>query len=132
MAKYAAFGTAFKRSGATVGQVANISGPGLSLDTADATTHDSPGGWEEVVPTILRSGEVTLEILFDPDNVTHQGLRTDMTSKLLQAFSLVFVDATPTTWSFNGYVTRYEPGNPHEGLSSLSCTIKISGQPTLA
>jgi hypothetical protein len=61
MTKYAAYGTTFGVTGGTViAQVKSVSGPGIKLDTVDVTTHDSTGGWEEVVGTILRSGEVKL------------------------------------------------------------------------
>ena len=72
MAKYAAFGTLFKRGATTIAAVSNISGPGLSLDTEDVTTHDSASGWEEVVGTILRSGEVSLDLVYDPNAATHK------------------------------------------------------------
>ena len=61
MTKYAAYGTALTKGaypGTEVAQVTSISGPGISLDTVDVTEHDGDG-WEEVVATILRSGEVT-------------------------------------------------------------------------
>jgi hypothetical protein len=40
-----------------VANVTNIGGPSLALDVEDVTSHESTGGWEEVVATILRTGE---------------------------------------------------------------------------
>jgi predicted secreted protein len=55
-----------------VANVTSIGGPALALDTEDVTAHDSTGGWEEVVPTILRTGEVTLDINYDPASQMHR------------------------------------------------------------
>ncbi len=136
MTKLAAFGTLFKRGAVTIAQVKSISGPGLSLDTEDVTSHDSTAGWEEVVGTILRSGEVTLDLIYDPAAATHKyasgGLLYDLVSRTAQAFSLVFPDVAVTTWTFNAFVTGFEPSAPVDGALSASVTLKITGQPTLA
>lgn len=55
-----------------VAQVTNIGGPSLALDVEDVTAHDSTGGWEEVIATILRTGEVTLDINFNPASPMHK------------------------------------------------------------
>jgi len=116
--------------------VTNISGPGLSLDTEDVTSHDSTGGWEEVVGTILRSGEVTLDIVYDPDNATHKyaaaGLLHDLVSRVAQTYNLYFSDSTPATWSFSALVTGFQPGMPVNGALTASVTLKPTGAVTLA
>jgi len=55
-----------------IANVTNISGPSLALDVEEVTSHESTGGWEEVVATILRTGEVTLEINYDPASHMHR------------------------------------------------------------
>jgi len=136
MAKYAGYGTAFKRGATTVAQVRNISGPGLSLDTEDVTTHDSPSGWEEVVATILRSGEVTLELVYDPNAATHKnasgGILADLVARTSQTYSIVFPSSPAVTWSFTAYCVGFEPGAPHDGALTASARYKITGAPTLA
>ena len=54
-----------------VGQVVSITGPSLALDTVDVTAHNSTDGWEEHVATILRTGELTLEVNYDPASPMH-------------------------------------------------------------
>jgi predicted secreted protein len=135
MAKLAALGITFGPTGETVvANVKNITGPGLKLDTADVTTHDSTGGWEEVVGTILRSGEVKLDLVYDPSGATHKnaghGLLALMVAKAAHGFTLTFPDAV--AWSFNGLVTGFEPAGPHDKDLTASVTIKVTGQPTLA
>jgi len=120
----------------TIAQVQSIGGPGLSLDTEDVTTHDSTNAWEEVVATILRSGEVTLDIVYDPAEDTHDGtagngLVSRLKNIVMTDFSLVFSDTASTTWSFDGYITGFEPGEPHDGALTASVTAKITGDMTL-
>ena len=122
---------------ATVAQVMTVGGPSLALDTEDVTTHDSTNAWEEVVGTILRSGEITMDIVYDPAEDTHDatagaGLLSRMEGKTITDFSLVFPDAASTTWSFDGYVTGFEPDADHAGALMASVTLKITGDPVLA
>jgi predicted secreted protein len=136
MTKYSAFGTQFKRGATAIAQVTNISGPGLSLDTEDVTSHDSTGGWEEVVGTILRSGEVTLELAYDPNAATHKnaagGILADLVSRASTSYSIVFPSSPAVTWTFTALCTGFEPSAPVDGALTASVTYKLTGQPTLA
>jgi len=136
MAKYASYGTLFKRGATTVAAVSSVSGPGLSLDTEDVTSHDSTAGWEEVVGTILRSGEVTLDLVWDPNAATHKyasgGLLYDMVQRTSTTFSIVYPSSPTVTWTFTAFVTGFEPSAPVDGALTASVTLKITGQPTLA
>jgi len=131
MTKYAALGTRLEKGAVAYAQVTNISGPGLSLDTEDVTSHDSTGGWEEVVGTILRSGEVTLEIVYDPGGATHAALLVDLAARTrIDTYTLDFPDAV-TIWDFNAFVVGFEPTAPVGGALSATVKFKLSGQPTL-
>lgn len=121
---------------ATIAQVQAISGPSLAADTIDVTTHDSTNAWEEMVVGILRSGEVSVDIVYDPADDTHDatggnGLLTRLNSRVRTDFSLIFSDTGSTTWGFNGDVTGFVPGMPHDGALTAAVTIKITDSPTL-
>jgi predicted secreted protein len=135
MAKYAAFGTLLKRAGTTIAGVQNISGPGLSLDTEDVTTHDQATAWEEVVATILRSGEISLDIIYDPNAATHKyaagGLLSDLVLRTAVSYTLIFPSSGTVTWTFTAFVTGFEPGAPHDGALTASVKMKLTGAPTL-
>lgn len=116
-----------------IAQVQNISGPGLALDTEDVTTHDQATAWEEVVATILRSGEVSVDIVYDPNGATHDagtGLVNMLDARTLVGFSMVFPGAV--TWAFAAYVTGFEPGAPHDGALTATTKLKLYGAPVLA
>jgi predicted secreted protein len=132
--KYAAYGTTFGTTGdAVIAHVKSLTGPGLKLDTADVTTHDSAGGWEEVVGTILRSGEVKLELVYDPADATHKnagvGLLAIMIGRATDGFTLTFPNAS--AFIFNAYVTGFEPSAPHDKDLSATVTLKLTGSPTI-
>lgn len=135
MAKYDAFGIALKKGGTAYAQAKSISGPGMSLDTEDVTSHDSTGAWEEVVGTILRSGEISMDIVYDPAHATHKyaagGVIYDFVQRTAIALTLVFPDAATTTWSFNALVTGFEPQGPVDGALTATVKFKLTGQPTL-
>jgi len=127
--KYSAFGTALLMDGTPIAQVSSISGPGLSADTVDVTTHDSPGGWEEVVVSILRNGELTLEIVYDP--AAHADLIATYEGKTKQSYELQFPDDAYTAFIFDAYITNFEPDMPVDGALTASITIKLTGEPIL-
>ena len=117
----------------TVASVKSIGGPGLALDNEDVTTHDQSTSFEEVVPTILRSGEVSIELVYDPNDATHKastaGFIDDVEAKILAFFQIIFPG--PYTWGFQGYAVGFEPSSSVDGALTASATIKITGQPTL-
>ncbi len=131
----AAFGTAFKKGGTTIARVTNIS-LSFTVDTEDVTSHDSTDSWEEVVPTVIRSGEIKLEINYDPDGATHyataaSGLlhalinKTDVTD-----YTIVFPNTEEYSFA-HAYVVGFEPAMPVGGKISATATIKPSGVVTL-
>ena len=118
----------------TISEVRDISGPSLAVDTEEVTNHDSTAAWEEFVATIVRSGEVTFDLNYHPTESTHDagtGLIADMVAKTLRNFQLIFTDAGTSTWTFAAFITGFEPSTPVAGALSASCTMKLSGQPTL-
>ena len=122
--------------GETLGAVAyvqSLGGPGLALDVEDVTTHDSASAFEEVVATILRSGELSLDIVYDPNAATQSaaaGLVGMVEDKTLAAFSIVFPGAV--TWAFAAYVAGFEPSAPFDGALTASVKLKLTGAPILA
>ena len=108
-----------------IGNITNFSGPGISLDTVDVTAHDSPSAWEQILPTILRSGEVTFDINYSP--VTHAaagGLLLRLTTRAVDTWT---IGGPMGAWSFSGYVTGFEPAAPFDGKLNASVTIKPTG-----
>jgi len=143
MANYASFGTLLKigdgatptENFTTIANVMDISGPSLSLRTAESTHQTSTGGWADYIGTIKDGGQVTFPILFDPVENTHDagaGLIKDMVDRTKRNFQIVFPDTANTTWTIPALVTGFEPGAPVDGNLTANVTLKVAGQPTLA
>lgn len=145
MAKYAGYETMLNWGDGEVSEaflpvsyVTNISGPGLSLDVEDVTSHDQTTAWEEVVPTILRSGEISIDLIFDPADDTQDFTAALAMGSQLEArgvatnWQIVFPNhATHTTWTFAAHVTGWEPSAPVDGALTIAAKMKITGLPTL-
>ena len=139
MAKFDAFGTQLFRGtsggGTAYAQVQSLTGPGLSADVIDVTNMASTNAWEEVVVGILRSGEMSMDIVYDPENATHanagSGLLADFLARASTTFTIVFPDTGATEWTFSAFVTGFEPSMPHDDALTAAVTFKLSGDITL-
>ncbi len=109
----------------TIAEVLDISGPGTTLNTEDATNHDS-GGWREPVPTLLEGGEVTFDINYY-HGTTQTSMRQDMEARTRRTYQMVLPTTPIETLKFNGYVTNFEYSAPVEGILRASCTIMVTG-----
>ncbi len=138
MTKIAALGAKLFRgtnAGDLYGQVTNLDGPGLSVDVIDVTTHDSTNAWEEAVAGILRSGEVSMDIVWDPADAFYAnagtGLLADLIARVPITLTLQFPDVATTEWTFQALVTGFEPSMPVDGLLGASVSFKPTGNMTL-
>lgn len=118
-------------SGAIAG-VKSINGVSLSLDTQDVTTMNSTGGYEEVIPTIIRTGEVELELVYDPAAATHTsasagGLVYDLVHKTLSYYHIYIPVGSGYNWVFQAYVTGFEPKFAVDGAMEATATLKVTG-----
>jgi predicted secreted protein len=134
MAKQAAFGTSIKiTAGTVIGNVTAIKGPSIALDTVDVTSHDSTSGWEEVVATILRSGEVTIDMDYDPANAQVKNASGGLLYLLTTRASASFTITLPSTAAiiFTAFVTGFEPDMAVDGALTASLKLKPTGAVTL-
>ncbi len=109
----------------TIAEVKDISGPSMSLNMEDATSHDS-GGWREEIPTLLEAGDISFDINYTGGTSQTILAEAQMTRERLN-FQMVLPLATPVTKAFSGYVTSHEYSAPVEGILTASVTIRVSG-----
>lgn len=129
--KISAYGTTLVMNGDDIAQVTNISGPSFGLDTVDVTTHDQANAWEQHIATLLRSGTVTVDIVYDPDLSSHADTLGAMVGKDAESFELNFPDPAKSQYLFDAFVTGFTPSAPVDGALTASVTLKITGEPTL-
>lgn len=137
--RYAAFGAQLQRGDgadpevfSTVAGVYDITPPPLSADTSDVTAHDSPARFEEHVKTILRSGEPTFSLRFDPGDTDHQQLLADYKDTSAHTFKVIFPDTDDSECTFSALVTGYAPTAPHDEFLGVEVTMKPTGEVTFS
>lgn len=118
-----------------IANIADITGPGVSVDTDDVTAHDSVGAWEEAVGTIKRSGEVGFELNWVPDEASHADDPAGILGGLdrdAHPWRITWPDDTTTQWTFSAILTGFEPNAPVDGKLSADVTLKPTGPLTFA
>lgn len=120
----------------TLAEVKDIDGPDISLDTEDITPHDAVGGWEEFIPTILRSGEVTFDLNFVPSSAQHGdvagGVINLLKTRTKRNWKLVLPTSPAYEWTFAAYVVGFSNSMPVGGVLGASVTLKVTGVLALA
>lgn len=127
-------GITLKRDDNLIAEITNLTGPELSLETIDVTSHDSADDFREYIGGLLDGGEIQIEGIFKAADTSGQiGLQTDMLAKTLQTFVLTFPTSVTATWTFTALVTRFKASDfPLDDAQRFSATLKISGKPVLA
>lgn len=118
-----------------IARVRDISGPGITQSFAEVTAHDSPGRYKEWIATLLELGQITFDIVWDPNNATHDntsGILAELTGGSKNNYQVVFPTNPAITWTIPAFVESLSPAEPVDGALMASVTLKPSGQPTLA
>lgn len=121
----------------TVFEALSISGPGMTADVIDVTSHSSTGGFREFIGGLKDGGEVTFDVNLSPQHVTHNdtsatGLRKLLQDGTVRAFKMIYTDTGNSEDTFNGVVVGFEVSAPVDSQLMASMTIKITGPVTLA
>jgi predicted secreted protein len=124
--------TPLAESFTTIGEVGDISGPQLTRETIDVTSHDSPGGFDEYITGLKSSGEVTFKVNWDPSNPTHDG-STGLWKKYSDGNDANFTitNVVGDVLAFAALVTSMGPSFPINGVIQCDMTLKVSGDVVL-
>lgn len=107
----------------TLGEMFDIKPSGFSVDTVDATHNESPAATEEVIAGLIKTGETSFSIHYDPVSETWALIEASL--RELQTFREVWPDGRYV--QYDGYFTGGEPDTPTEDRAVASITIKRSG-----
>jgi hypothetical protein len=111
--------------------VVSFQGPGGQAAVIDVTNLASTAKEKRV--GLRDEGQLSLTLHFNPDDLVHQGLRTDRANRVRRQFKITFTDTTPSaTWSFYGYVTQFSVQGGVDAVVEASVTIEIDGDITEA
>lgn len=105
----------------------------MTRETQDVTSLDSPEGFREFCGTLADAGELTFDVFFLPNEVTHNNLTEGVIAQFRDAdnrsYRVNFNNANNNRWDMEGVMTGLSiTGQINEVLTG-SVTIKISGLP---
>ncbi len=117
----------------SIAEVTELTPPSMSRDAIEVTSHGSADGFREYISGWRDGGEVSIVANWLPTDTTHDG-----TTGLLESYlddeahnwRVVLPDSLATI-AFAGFLTAFNPDLPLTEQGKLSCTIKITGKPTV-
>jgi predicted secreted protein len=154
MAGFAGLGTILRMSSAGgtlattstaagIADLTNISGPSMSAEEIDVSSHDSDGNFREFVAGFLDAGEISLEGNLSTAAQGAAVLSAAFNDRAQRQFHIVFPKLVSTStaigdcsalylrWKFDGTITGVETAAPYDDKATFSSTIRITGAPHL-
>lgn len=140
MTEYAGYSVTLERdisatetpSWQVVAQIRDLSGPAAQSDQIEVSHRDDQ--WRRYVQGMKDGGEVTFDVVFDPDHASHDPtLTTSMWGWLEEGerntYRITFPgeDDDTTTATFSAFVSNFELDSPMESGLTANLTLKISG-----
>lgn len=110
---------------ASIANVVSFNGPGGSASVIDVTNLSSSA--KEKLMGLPDEGQFTLEINIDPDDASHQALRSARSARTRTEFKLTLTDGTPSTAIFWGYVLGFAVSGAVDQQVKCAITIEIDG-----
>lgn len=117
-----------------IAEITNVDGPSMDAATADVTSHgiaaSTDPGWREKIVTLLDGGQIsgTLNFLASVDKGAQKLAGLYAAGKLCNC-AILWPDGTEE-WTFDGFVTHFEPHGPVDGASTADFTIEVTGAVT--
>lgn len=114
---------------AEIGQIRNISGPGVSANDVDTTTIDSSSNYRTFACGLLDPGEVSFGVIYDPANSMHKRLAYYAGQRITKTFTVYHASSTGDTDAFTAYVKGIGREIPLDDVITADITLKVSGVP---
>jgi predicted secreted protein len=109
--------------------VRTITGPSMSAEQIDITSHDTPGGFRDKMQGLKDWGVLSFELLWEPENTQHQQLFDDYVAGTVRNYTLTYPDTPATTLTFAGFVGNNPTSAPFDGALTKTAEIVIMGSP---
>ncbi|MES2706076.1 MAG: phage tail tube protein [Verrucomicrobiota bacterium] len=139
MAKKAAYGSAlavqYAQTGSytAIASVGDFTGPEISVETIDVTTHDSADHFNEFLAGMADGGEVSFDLVFNSAAAAHETLYNAVAARLLHNFQVQLPGFTNTAgggyFQFAGLFTKAGASFPVKDKIGMGMSIKVSGKP---
>jgi predicted secreted protein len=128
-----AYGTYLSKGGVVVAELTSIGSPELDSDEIEVTHLLSPGGYEEVIQGIRRTGIVTLEGNYVSGDAGQADMMASYLSGAVETYKITFPAATAAEWTFDAFVKKAPAISEAatDGALTFSAELRVTGQPTL-
>jgi predicted secreted protein len=110
-------------------EVRSITGPSMSAETIDVTSHDTPGGFRDKIQGLKDWGNLSFELLWAPSNAKHQQLFDDYMAGTVRHYTLTYPTVPPKTMTFSGWVGNNPSISPFDGALSKTVELNIMASP---
>ena len=119
-------GTTVTFNGNAMAEILDVTPPNMSRESVQSSHMGTLEAHTHLPTKLYDGGELTLEIAFDPD------WAVPFTNADAQACVITFPNSGATTWSFDAFITGYEPTDPLEDRMTATLTLKVTGEVTIA
>lgn len=109
---------------AAVAAVRDIEGPGMTLDMVDVASRDT-GALQKRIGGLASAGQVTMDIVYDPDAATHAALTTALANSTEGTLYLVMDALAETGWYGRALVSGFQPQPPLENALTAAVTFDL-------
>ena len=124
-------GTTFSYGGTAIADVVSISGPNVSVATIDTT--NMAGLYRTFIGGKIDSGEVSLEIHYDPNLPTaFEDVWDNTAAAVPAAVECIITFSDSSTYTFQGFLTSFEPSVALDDSVKASITVKVTAGVTVA
>lgn len=115
----------------TINQVKSVDFSGSKLDTEEVTSADNTDGIKRHVDRLQDFGDCSVEILWNPNDATHQQLHNAWIAKGSHDFKRINTSGFGTK-SFTGIITSFDEKQQLDKATVKSCKIKLTGPVTFS
>jgi hypothetical protein len=112
-----------------VPQMRIIPAPSATQVYADGTNHDSPGSFEENVPTIKQGDDLSLVLAYSTNIGMHKQLYQDFIAQTKLFWRTLLAPELTDGWEYEGRVSKFDLPLDFSALVFLNWSIKITGLP---
>lgn len=103
-------------------EVLDVSPPGASRKSVETSHMTTANNAHTFMPgDLVDWGEMVVELAFVPST-------TPPMTSAIETITITFPDSTASVWTFDGFMTGFEPSAPLEERMTASATIKVTGQ----
>jgi hypothetical protein len=117
-------GTTVTFNSVAIGELTNVSGPGLSVETFDTSSMDSVSWKSFIAGDLVDGGEIELEIWHESDAAI------PAIGGAAATLVILWAGDAGNDWSCSAILTGYDPTSPLEGLMTATYKFKVTGAVT--